>query len=218
MAKKSKVVKNNHRYEIVKRYESKRKKLKEIIKDPKTSLDEKRLANMQLEKLPRDSKQSLLWLYRLHNPNIELFSGIRDTLDSLFHMKSNVSILTDGRSVTQRLKVKSLGLNNLPVYISEEYSSEKPAKKRFLEIQKDFPNKKYVYIADNPVKDFQAPLEMDWICIGANWIKNRISERTTWDGAVCIALGLLVLFLTPLAKIAAGVAIVWGLWTIWKSE
>ena len=55
MAKKSKVVKNNHRYEIVKRYESKRKKLKEIIKDPKTSLDEKRLANMQLEKLPRDS-------------------------------------------------------------------------------------------------------------------------------------------------------------------
>jgi|TARA_Y100001937_G_scaffold25938_2_gene37261 uncharacterized membrane protein len=51
-----------------------------------------------------------------------------------------------------------------------------------------------------------------------SWIKNRISERTTWDGAVCIALGLLVLFLTPLAKIAAGVAIAWGLWTIWKSE
>ena len=50
-----------------------------------------------------------------------------------------------------------------------------------------------------------------------NWIKNRISERTTWDGAVCIALGLLVLFLTPLAKIAAGVAIALGLWTIWKS-
>ena len=51
-----------------------------------------------------------------------------------------------------------------------------------------------------------------------SWIKNRISETTTWDGAVCIALGLLVLFLTPLAKIAAGVAIAWGLWTIWKSE
>ena len=127
-------------------------------------------------KLSRDLKQSLLWLYRLHNPNIELFSGIKGTLDSLFQMKSNVSILTDGRSVTQRLKVKSLGLNNLPIYISEEYSSEKPDKKRFLKIQKDFPNKKYVYIADNPVKDFKAPLEMDWICIGANWIKNRIHK------------------------------------------
>tara|TARA_R100000742_G_C4279676_1_gene105222 strand:+ start:8833 stop:8994 length:162 start_codon:yes stop_codon:yes gene_type:complete len=50
------------------------------------------------------------------------------------------------------------------------------------------------------------------------WIKNRISERTTWDGGICIAMGLLVLFMTPLAKIAAGVAIAWGLWTIWKSE
>ena len=50
------------------------------------------------------------------------------------------------------------------------------------------------------------------------WLKLRSKERTSWDGAVCIALGLLVLFLTPLAKIAAGVAIAWGLWTIWKSE
>ena len=36
-----------------------------------------------------------------------------------------------------------------------------------------------------------------------NWIKDRISERTSWDGAVCIALGLMILFMAPLAKIAA---------------
>ena len=51
-----------------------------------------------------------------------------------------------------------------------------------------------------------------------NWIKGRISERTSWDGAVCVALGLMILFMAPLAKIAAGLAIAWGLWTIWKSE
>ena len=51
-----------------------------------------------------------------------------------------------------------------------------------------------------------------------NWIKGRIGERTSWDGAVCIALGLMILFMAPLAKIAAGLAIAWGLWTIWKSE
>ncbi len=50
------------------------------------------------------------------------------------------------------------------------------------------------------------------------WIKNRVGERTTWDGAVCIALGLMILFMAPLAKIAAGVAIAWGLCTMWKSE
>ena len=50
------------------------------------------------------------------------------------------------------------------------------------------------------------------------WIKTRINERTSWDGAALIALGILVLFMAPLAKIAAGVAILYGAWTIWKSE
>ena len=51
-----------------------------------------------------------------------------------------------------------------------------------------------------------------------NWIKNRLKERTSWDGGALILLGLLVLFMAPLAKIAAGVAIAWGVWTIWKKE
>ena len=51
-----------------------------------------------------------------------------------------------------------------------------------------------------------------------NWIKKRIKERTTLDGAILIALGLMILFLAPLAKIAAGLAIAYGIWTIWKSE
>ena len=51
-----------------------------------------------------------------------------------------------------------------------------------------------------------------------NWISKRIKERTSMDGAVCIALGLMILFLAPLAKIAAGLAIAYGVWTIWKSE
>ena len=49
-------------------------------------------------------------------------------------------------------------------------------------------------------------------------IKKRIKERTTLDGAILIALGLMILFLAPLAKIAAGLAIAYGIWTIWKSE
>lgn len=50
------------------------------------------------------------------------------------------------------------------------------------------------------------------------WIDARIKERTSWDGALLIALGLMVLFLAPLAKIAAGIAIAYGIWTIYKSE
>ena len=51
-----------------------------------------------------------------------------------------------------------------------------------------------------------------------NWISKIIKERKSMDGAVCIALGLMILFLAPLAKIAAGLAIAYGIWTIWKAE
>ena len=51
-----------------------------------------------------------------------------------------------------------------------------------------------------------------------NWITKRITERTSLDGSVLIALGLMILFLAPLAKIAAGLAIAYGVWTIWKAE
>ncbi len=50
------------------------------------------------------------------------------------------------------------------------------------------------------------------------WLNSRMKERTSWDGAALVVLGLMVLFLAPLAKIAAGIAIAYGAWTIWKSE
>ena len=48
------------------------------------------------------------------------------------------------------------------------------------------------------------------------WIAARMKERTSLDGAALIVLGLMVLFLAPLAKIAAGLAIAYGAWTIWQ--
>ena len=48
------------------------------------------------------------------------------------------------------------------------------------------------------------------------WLNARMQERTSWDGAALIVLGLMVLFLAPLAKIAAGLAIAYGAWTIWQ--
>ena len=50
------------------------------------------------------------------------------------------------------------------------------------------------------------------------WINSRIEERTSWDGAVLIALGLVILIAGPFAKLAAYIAIGYGAWTIYKSE
>ena len=51
-----------------------------------------------------------------------------------------------------------------------------------------------------------------------NWVKKRVEERTSWDGGLLIALGVIVLIAGPFAKIAAYGAIAYGIWTIWKSE
>ena len=55
MAKKSKVVKNIQRQELVDRYRNRRLKLKSIVNDPNSSYAEKRLAYQKLEKMPRDA-------------------------------------------------------------------------------------------------------------------------------------------------------------------
>jgi hypothetical protein len=50
------------------------------------------------------------------------------------------------------------------------------------------------------------------------WITSRIDERTTWDGAALIGIGIVVLIAGPFAKLAAYAAIAYGAWTIWKKE
>ena len=51
-----------------------------------------------------------------------------------------------------------------------------------------------------------------------NWIKNRLTERTTWDGAGLVAVGVIALMFDGLIAYAAYAAIAYGAWTMWKSE
>ncbi len=55
MAKKSKIIKNEKRKAVVKRYAAKRAELKEILRSPKTSPEDKDVAEQKLRALPRDS-------------------------------------------------------------------------------------------------------------------------------------------------------------------
>lgn len=51
-----------------------------------------------------------------------------------------------------------------------------------------------------------------------DWIKDRLVERTSLDGAILIAVGGVILLAGPLAKIAAWAAIAYGAWTLIKGE
>ena len=127
--------------------------------------------------LPLEIKDSFLWLYRNHYPNINLFPGIFELITELNQCDAKVVILTDGRSISQRLKIKALKLDNLPLYISEEYSSVKPNIKRFLLIQNKWEGGNFAYIGDNPNKDFTAPMDLNWLCIGAGWCRDKIHNE-----------------------------------------
>ena len=51
-----------------------------------------------------------------------------------------------------------------------------------------------------------------------NFITSRLEERTSLDGAILIAVGVIILIAGPFAKIAAYGAIAYGAWTIYKKE
>lgn len=116
--------------------------------------------------LPSAAAQSLIWKYRLHHPAIVLRPGAAELIGKLRTEGDRVCIITDGRSVTQRLKIAALGLEVDGVYISEEIGAEKPDPASFLEVERDWPAEAYVYVADNVGKDFIVPRERQWLSVG----------------------------------------------------
>ena len=59
---------------------------------------------------------------------------------------------------------------------------------------------------------------MDAVKNGLAWVKARVSERTSWDGAVLLAGSLFLLLGGVLAEWMLWGAAAWGAWTIYKSE
>ena len=113
------------------------------------------------------TKESLLSTYRNHIPAIDLDDDVLKTLKVLKAGEAILGIITDGRSVTQRNKLRTLGIDRLidDIIISEESGSDKLDDKNFLFYMKKYPGKKYFYLGDNTQKDFIAPNRLGWITI-----------------------------------------------------
>ncbi len=113
--------------------------------------------------------QMVLDVYRYHIPSIELYKDSKVFLDTLFSNGYEMSLITDGRSITQRNKLKALGIDYLfkSIVISEEVNSEKPSEVNYRLVMNDQLPENFIYIADNPQKDFITPNKLGWtsICI-----------------------------------------------------
>ena len=113
------------------------------------------------------SKEVLLELYRNHQPNIEMIKESQLFLDKVIQKEMKRGLLTDGRSHTQRNKLVALGLEEAfdPIIISEELGSTKPALQNYKAFETHHQATDYVYIGDNPSKDFVTPKKLKWMTI-----------------------------------------------------
>lgn len=121
------------------------------------------------EKLAFDyaiNKEDLLKSYRTHFPTLILNEGGLTILNRIKSEGHLLGLITDGRSLTQRNKLKALGIESLfdQIIISEEFGSSKPDVKNYESFhQKELSG--YYYIGDNITKDFITPNLLGWTTI-----------------------------------------------------
>ncbi len=110
----------------------------------------------------------LLEFYRNHIPDIAPFDGVIELLKAIKSKKGRLGIITDGRSNTQRNKIKALKIDTLIdfVVISGEIGTEKPSEENYRLIENELACNVNYYIGDNIKKDFVTPNKIGWKTIG----------------------------------------------------
>jgi putative hydrolase of the HAD superfamily len=109
---------------------------------------------------------TMVSVYRQHTPEITLAPDASIYLAGLGGKLS--ALITDGDAVSQRAKIKALELDRLisTITLTDELGPQKskPHPEAFELMQAGFgyDGNKFVYIADNPNKDFSAPKALGW--------------------------------------------------------
>ena len=70
------------------------------------------------------------------------------------------------------------------------------------------------YTGEHEVEELEEIKETSMV----DWIKARITERTSLDGISLILISILVLMAAPIVKLLAWPALAYGIYTIVKSE
>jgi putative hydrolase of the HAD superfamily len=110
----------------------------------------------------------LVRVYRSHSPNIKLAPDAATVLPDL-RLRANTALITDGFSICQRKKIECLGISKWLDYsvVTDEIGIQyrKPHSRAFELIEENFAeaSTRFVYVGDNPAKDFTAPRARGWV-------------------------------------------------------
>lgn len=121
-----------------------------------------------------EHEENVMWCvntYRHHKPDITLSPIVKTTLSELKRRGVVIALITDGRIVTQTLKIEGLDLYDYihpdDISISEAIGADKSQPLPFSRVMQRHPNvRQFVYIGDNPKKDFFHPNALGWKTIG----------------------------------------------------
>ena len=140
-----------------------------------------------------EKKAQCLEIYREHDPEITLYDGVLELLQSLKKQGIKIGIITDGRVTGQQKKIKALGLEEIvdDIIITDELGGvqfRKPCDIAFRIMQNRWriPYEQMMYVGDNVDKDFQAPRRLG---MRSMWFQNQdviYSKQTLARGMVRI--------------------------------
>lgn len=123
-------------------------------------------------------KERCLSVYRIHEPDIHLYSGVADMLKEIRKKGLGIGIITDGRPEGQKAKIAALDLESMvdAIIITDELGGpeyRKPCGKAFHLMRDRIGNGGYrvmCYVGDNIKKDFIASEALGMRSI---WFRNK---------------------------------------------
>lgn len=121
--------------------------------------------------------------YRNHKPHIRLYPAAAALLAALSDAGVRMALVTDGTQKRQMAKIDALGIRcHFPhdmILISEQTGCDKLGLTSWQRIVRKYPNAhRFIYIGDNPAKDFIWPNRLGWITIGIRNNGENIHPQT----------------------------------------
>ena len=111
---------------------------------------------------------ALVELYRAHRPRIQMAPDAAAALAEI-RVRWPIAALSDGPVVSQSRKCEALGLSSLgcPIILTDLLGAafRKPDPTAFQHLEASVPARHFVYVADNPLKDFTAPSQLGWTTV-----------------------------------------------------
>lgn len=117
--------------------------------------------------------EAFIDVYRLHEPEIALYDDAAAALDH-FEARGPIGLITDGQHEVQSAKVRALRLEPRFAHIvytgalggGRAFAKPHPKSYELIEAAIGAPGDRFLYVGDNPAKDFVTPNARDhWISV-----------------------------------------------------